>query len=67
MMPQNFCDCGGPWSLWYLGFFMNHLKLVNSIPALLPSFWYFKFYYFCLMAKLVESDRPQKIKDKQSA
>ena len=32
MKPQNFCDCGGPWHLQHLGFFTNHLKLVNLIP-----------------------------------
>ena len=35
MKPQNFRDCGGPWHLQHLqhlGFFTNHLKLVNSIP-----------------------------------
>ena len=35
MKPQNFCDCGGPWRLRRLGFFVNHLKLVNSIPGLI--------------------------------
>ena len=34
MKPQNFLDSGGPWRLWYLGFFTNDLKLVNSIPEL---------------------------------
>ena len=34
MKPQNFRDCGGPWRLRHLGFFANHLKLVNSIPEL---------------------------------
>ena len=33
MKPKNFRDCGGPWCLWHLGFFTNHLKLVNSIPV----------------------------------
>ena len=28
---QNFLHMGGPWRL---GFFMNHLKLVNSIPEI---------------------------------
>ena len=35
MKPQNFCDCGGPWRLRHLGFFVNDLKLVNSIPGLI--------------------------------
>ena len=34
MKPQNFRDCGGSWRLRHLGFFTNHLKLVNSIPVL---------------------------------
>ena len=25
MKPKNFRDCGGPWRLWHLGFFTNHL------------------------------------------
>ena len=31
MRSQNFHDCGAPWHLWHLGFFKNHLKLVNLI------------------------------------
>ena len=31
MKPKNVCDCGGPWHLWHLDFFKNHLKLVNLI------------------------------------
>ena len=32
MKPQNFHDCGGLWRFRHLGFFTNHLKLVNSVP-----------------------------------
>ena len=38
MKPQDFCDWGGPGCLWQLGSFMNHLKLVNSIPVNTLSF-----------------------------
>ena len=31
MNPQKFRDWTGPWHLRHLGFFTNHLKLVNSI------------------------------------
>ena len=31
MKSQNFHDCGAPRHLWHLGFFKNHLKLVNLI------------------------------------
>ena len=32
MKLQKLRDWAGPWHLWHLVFFMNHLKLVNSIP-----------------------------------
>ena len=32
MRPQKFRDWGGPWDIRHLGFYTNHLKLVNSIP-----------------------------------
>ena len=35
----NFCNCDGPWHFWHFGFFTNHLKLVNSIPAI--EIWQF--------------------------
>ena len=31
--PQNIYYCGGPWRLKHLGFFTNHLKVVNLIDS----------------------------------
>ena len=28
----NFSTCDQPWDLWCVGFFLNHIKLVNLIP-----------------------------------
>ena len=33
MKPQSFSYCGGPCRLKHLGFFTNHLKVVNSIES----------------------------------